>query len=83
MNQSTAKRPSDPIMQSGLRFDHFQAPFYVYDIDRHHDPRHRPLEFISIPDALDYAIRTHQRTGHDLTVMDRLAELIYSIASDD
>ena len=81
MTKSSFGRPSDPIMQSGLKFDHFQSPFYVYDIDRHHDPRHRPLEFISIPDALDYAIRTHQRTGHDFTVMDRRAELIYAIES--
>ena len=67
-------RPCTPILESGLAFDHFVAPFQV-------SPPTGPYigGFISVGDALDFAIRKFHRTGEAQWVLDSTGEMVYVV----
>ena len=67
-------RPCTPILESGLKFDHFIAPFVVA-------PPNGPYVsgFISVGDALDFAIRKFSRTGKPQWVLDETGEMVYVV----
>lgn len=76
VGDSTVQRPSHAILNCGLDFSHFQAPFYVYD------PHFQYTDgFVSVGDALDFAVRGHTRTGGTWSVGDANGEHVYTVGS--
>lgn len=67
-------RPSREILNSGLKFDHFEAPFRLTT------PSERPVDgFISVADALDWAIIAFRRNGRPHTVTDSTGDMVYTV----
>lgn len=76
VGNTTIQRPSSAILNSGLSFDHFKAPFTMTR------PLGGPVEgFISVGDALDYAVCAFRNSGgrNSYTVLDAVGELVYTV----
>lgn len=76
VSDKTIKRPSQAILNSGLAFDHFIAPFSIVT------PDNSKIEgFITVGDALDFAVVRQFREGGAWYVMDAEAEHVYTVES--
>lgn len=74
IGNTTIRRPSQEILNFDLDFDRFAAPFSVET-----DTKQLFEGFISIGDALDFAIVRRRQVGGRYTVVDANDENVYTI----
>lgn len=70
------ERPSDTILNCGLRFDHFVAPFQVVT---QLEGGFKGLDFPLLADAMDYAVVQFEETGKVHWVVDSEYEQVYTL----